>query len=387
MHKSRISKFSFSLFSKPSYYNTMGRVWFTAPLTALLLLAFSSAVSSCPQSDLAALLAFKSALRESNDGIFNTWTGTDCCHNWYGISCDRNTHRVAEISLRAGPVYTTFEKPFRPGYMSGSISPEICKLTHLSSIIITDWQGISGEIPRCITSLFFLRIIDLTGNRIAGTLPSNIGRLRHLTLLSAADNVIAGIIPPSLTNVTGLMHLDLRNNRIFGPIPRSLGRLQMLSRVLLSGNHISGPIPRSFCHIYRLVDLDLSNNRLSGSIPEALGRMKVLSTLKLDSNRLSGSIPASLLGSGISELNLSHNYLEGNIPDSFGGSSYFTLLDLSYNNLKGPIPKSMSSSSYVGFVDFSHNHLCGPIPSSYSDADASSFDYNDCLCGKPLKAC
>jgi len=79
--------------------------------------------------------------------------------------------------------------------------------------------------------------------------------------------------------------------------------------------------------------------------------------------------------------------LEGNIPDAFAGSCYFTLLDLSYNKLKGPIPKSMSSASYIGFVDFSHNHLCGPIPSAYSNNDASSFAYNDCLCGKPLKAC
>ncbi|TKY67427.1 DNA-damage-repair/toleration protein DRT100 [Spatholobus suberectus] len=364
----------------------MGGVWFT-PLTALLLLALSSAVSSCPPSELAALLAFKSALRDANGGIFNSWTGADCCHNWYGVACDRNSRRVAEISLRAGPVYTTFEKPFRPGYMSGQISPEICKLTRLSSLIITDWQGISGEIPRCISSLSFLRIIDLTGNRISGTLPADIGRLQQLTLLSAADNLIAGEIPPLLTSVTSLMHLDLHNNRISGPIPQELDRLQMLSRALLSANEISGPIPGSICRIYRLVDLDLSKNQLSGPIPESLGRMAVLSTLKLDTNKLSGRIPASLLGSGVSELNLSHNMLEGNIPDSFGGTCYFTLLDLSYNNLKGPIPKSMSSASYIGYLDVSHNHLCGPIPSSYSNTDASSFAYNECLCGKPLKAC
>ncbi|WVZ02954.1 hypothetical protein V8G54_023760 [Vigna mungo] len=349
----------------------MAGIWFTQ-LTLLLLLAFSSAVRSCSPSDLAALLHFKSALHESRNGIFNSWTGTDCCGNWLGVSCDRDSRRVAEISLRAGPVYTTFEKPYRPDYMSGYISPEICKLTHLSTLIISDWQGISGEIPR---------------NRISGTLPADIGKLRYLSLLSAADNLITGEIPATLTSLTGLTHLDLRNNKISGPIPQNMGQLQMLSRVFLSGNQITGPIPGSICHIYRLVDLDLSNNHLSGPIPESLGRMAVLSTLKLDNNRLSGCIPGRLLGSGINELNLSHNMLEGIIPDAFGASCYFTLLDLSYNNLKGPIPKSMSSASYIGYVDFSHNHLCGPIPNSYSNTDASSFAYNDCLCGKPLKAC
>ncbi|KAL2328824.1 hypothetical protein Fmac_022251 [Flemingia macrophylla] len=366
----------------------MSRVRFT-PLTvmALLLLALSSAVRSCPPSELAALLAFKSALKDSDDGVFTSWTGTDCCSKWYGVACDRNSRRVAEISLRAGPIYTTFEKPYRPSYMTGQISPEICKLTGLSSLIITDWKGISGEIPRCVSSLSFLRIVDLTGNRISGTLPADIGRLRQLTLLSAADNLIAGEIPPSLSRLTGLMHIDLRNNRISGPIPQDLGRLQMLSRILLSGNQLSGPIPASICRIYRLVDLDLSQNHLTGPIPEALGRMAVLSTLKLDTNKFSGMIPPRLLGSGISELNLSHNMLEGNIPDSFGASCYFTILDLSYNDLKGPLPKSMSSASYIGYLDFSHNHLCGPIPTSYSNTDATSFAYNDCLCGKPLKPC
>nr|AFK36824.1 unknown [Medicago truncatula] len=115
--------------------------------------------------------------------------------------------------------------------------------------------------------------------------------------------------------------------------------------------------------------------------------MSVLGTLKLDTNKLSGMIPKSLFGSGISDLNLSHNLLEGNIPDAFGGRSYFTSLDISYNNLKGPIPKSISSAAYIGYMDLSHNHLCGPIPKVLDHLDASSFEVNDCLCGKPLEAC
>ncbi|XP_057456217.1 DNA damage-repair/toleration protein DRT100-like [Lotus japonicus] len=361
------------------------------PLTALLvlLLTVTSTVHSCPPSDLAALHAFRSSLREPHNGVLNSWTGTDCCANWFGIACDKNTRHVSEINLRAGSVDTTFEQAHEPAYMAGHISPEICKLTQLSSLTITDWQGISGEIPGCVSSLTFLRIIDLTGNRISGALPANIGKLRQLTRLSIADNLIAGNIPPSLTYATRLTHIDLRNNKISGPIPQSLGRLRMLSHVGLSGNQLTGPIPSSISEIPRLADLDLSQNQLSGPIPEPLGRMAVLSTLKFDMNKLSGTIPASLLVSEISDLNLSHNMLEGEIPNAFGAKTYFTSMDFSYNNLKGPIPKSISSSSYIGYLDFSHNHLCGPIPSGdYLDhVDASSFASNDCLCEKPLKVC
>ncbi|KAK4855362.1 hypothetical protein QYF36_006468 [Acer negundo] len=376
--------------NSPFRYHTtdMGVVSYLT-LIIVLLAVSSSVVNSCPPSDRAALLAFKSALREPYLGIFNTWTGSDCCHNWYGVSCDPETYRVADINLRGESEDPIFQRAHRTGFMTGYISPAICKLTRLSSLTIADWKGITGEIPRCVTRLPFLRIIDLIGNQLSGTIPADIGRLHRLTVLNIADNSISGTIPGSLGNLSGLMHLDLRNNKISGPIPRNFGNLNMLSRALLSGNRLSGLIPSSISRIYRLADLDLSLNQLSGYIPASLGKMAVLATLNLDSNKLSGVVPTSLFSSTIGNLNLSKNSLEGTIPDVFGPRSYFTVLDLSYNNLKGQIPKSISWASYIGHLDLSHNHLCGKIPagSPFDHLEASSFTYNDCLCGKPLKAC
>ncbi|KAK6925668.1 Leucine-rich repeat-containing N-terminal, plant-type [Dillenia turbinata] len=360
-------------------------VWFLV----VVLLSVSSIVKSCPPSDRAALLALRADLVEPYLGIFDTWKGIDCCKGWYGISCDPNTRQVADINLRGESEDPIFEKAGRTGFMTGSISPSICKLKRLSSVIIADWKGITGEIPACITTLPFLRILDLVGNKLSGELPANIGKLRRLAVLNVADNLITGRIPQSIVNISSLMHLDLRNNRISGEIPAEFGRLSMLSRALLSRNQLSGSIPSSISKIYRLADLDLSLNYLSGSIAEWLGKMAVLSTLNLDGNLITGNIPATLLNSAVSILNLSRNSLEGRIPDVFGAGSYFTALDLSYNKLRGPIPKTLSSAAYIGHLDLSHNHLCGPIPggSPFDHLDASSFAYNDCLCGKPLRPC
>ncbi|KAK1356106.1 DNA damage-repair/toleration protein DRT100 [Heracleum sosnowskyi] len=328
-------------------------------ITAILLAA-ASAVTCCPASDRDALLAFKASLHEPYLGIFNSWTGNDCCHKWYGISCDSTNGRVADINLRGESEDPLFQKAHRTGYMSGTISPAICKLTWLSSIIIADWKGITGPIPDCVSYLPYLRMLDLIG-----------------------------YIPRSISGLTSLMHLDLRNNQFSGPLPRDIGKLRMMSRALLSRNRISGPIPNTISYIYRLSDLDLSLNQISGAIPPSLGKMGVLATLNLDGNKLSGTIPTTLINSGVSILNLSKNALEGNIPDVFGPRSYFTAMDLSYNQLKGPIPKSISAASYIGHLDLSHNHLCGQIPvgSPFDHLEASSFANNDCLCGKPLRSC
>ncbi|PWA84521.1 leucine-rich repeat protein [Artemisia annua] len=346
-------------------------------------------VTACPPSDRAALLAFKAALHEPHLGIFKSWIGTNCCNKWYGITCDPTTQRVADINLRGESEDPLLQKSNKTGYMTGSISPSICKLNKLSTIVIADWKGISGIIPPCITSLPFLRILDLIGNQISGEIPFDIGKLNRLTVLNFADNKLTGRIPRSLSNLSSLKHLDLRNNMISGTIPRNFGKLRMLSRALLSNNKIYGPIPESISYIYRLSDLDLSLNRFTGPIPGSIGKMSVLGTLNLDGNQLSGTIPSSLMTSRISILNLSRNAIEGNIPDVFGPRSYFMVIDLSYNKLKGSIPKSISSASYIGHIDLSHNHLCGKIPvvTFFDHIEASSFMYNDCLCGKPLKAC
>ncbi|KAJ4827999.1 hypothetical protein Tsubulata_006182 [Turnera subulata] len=357
----------------------------TVTLIALLLavVATTSTVQACSASDHAALLAFKSSLTEPYLGIFHTWTGTDCCSGWYGISCDPTTSRVADINLRGESEDPIFEKAGRSGYMTGSISPSICQLDRLTTLIIADWKGVSGSIPECITALSSLRILDLIGNKISGEIPSAIGNLQRLTVLNLADNQISGVIPPSLTKLASLKHLDISNNQISGNLPADFGNLKMLSRALLGKNQLTGSIPESVSGMYRLADLDLSMNRISGPVPAWLGSMPVLATLNLDSNMISGEIPGTLLGStGLGILNLSRNAIEGTIPDSFGSKSYFMALDLSYNNLKGPIPKSLSSAAYIGHLDLSHNHLCGSIPlgSPFDHLEASSFSFNDCLC-------
>ncbi|KAK7312426.1 hypothetical protein VNO77_36270 [Canavalia gladiata] len=360
-------------------------VWAMGLVTLVALTA--SPVGSCPSSEWAALMAFKATLNEPYLGIFHSWRGTNCCYHWYGISCDPTTRRVAEITLRG----LTVADDHRNGkaYMSGHISSSICNLTQLSSITISDWKGISGIIPRCITTLRFLQILDLSGNLISGKMPWDIGRLTQLTVLNLADNHISGRIPRTLVNLSNLMQLDLRNNAIEGPIPWNLGRLMKLNRAFLSHNRITGRIPRSVSEIYGLADLDLSLNRLSGSIPASLGQMKVLDSLNLKYNNLTGKIPWTLLGSRMSHLDLSRNALSGPIPDVFGGKSYFINLDLSHNKLTGSVAKSMVHATYIGYLDLSNNRLCGRIPRAapFNHLHPTLMDHNRCLCGKPLKPC
>ncbi|CAM8920361.1 unnamed protein product [Rhodiola kirilowii] len=201
-------------------------------LLVIILLVVTPSISACPPSDLSALLAFKSSLQEPSIGIFNTWTGTNCCDNWYGVSCNPDTQRVADINLRGESEDPILEKLGKTGYMTGSISSSVCKMDSLTTLVIADWKGISGSIPSCLSSLPKLRILDLIGNSLSGPIPSNIGTLSKLKVLNFADNRLNGQIPSSITQLQDLRHLDVSNNMLSGNIPQNLGNLHMLSRAL-----------------------------------------------------------------------------------------------------------------------------------------------------------
>ncbi|WP_419943304.1 hypothetical protein [Candidatus Palauibacter sp.] len=58
-----------------------------------------------------------------------------------------------------------------------------------------------------------------------------------------------------------------------GPIPSELGRLAHLSTLSLTGNDLSGPIPSELGNLAELWSLWLSENELTGPIPPELGNL------------------------------------------------------------------------------------------------------------------
>ncbi|KAM0826991.1 hypothetical protein ACQ4PT_068484 [Festuca glaucescens] len=92
---------------------------------------------------------------------------------------------------------------------------------------------------------------------------------------------------------TTLTTIDLSNNRLEGTIPASLGRLVSLRLVNMSHNAFTGKIPAKLGSMAALESLDLSFNQLSGKIPQELTNLTFLSILNLSENELVGKIPQS----------------------------------------------------------------------------------------------
>jgi len=102
---------------------------------------------------------------------------------------------------------------------------------------INTFYGVTLDANDRVTS------IDLSGNNLTGTLPTELG---------------------SLTNIQAL---NLRNNQLTGSIPENIGNLSNLQTILsLGGNQLTGTIPIELGNLVNLERLELDNNQLSGTI-------------------------------------------------------------------------------------------------------------------------
>ena len=109
--------------------------------------------------------------------------------------------------------------------------------------------------------------LDLSGNQLTGTIPTELGNLTALLRLFLNSNSLSGSIPTELGNLTNLTVLYLYNNQLTGTIPTELGNLTNLESLHLGGNSLSGSIPTELGNLTNLRYFLLYDNQLTGTIP------------------------------------------------------------------------------------------------------------------------
>ena len=141
-----------------------------------------------------------------------------------------------------------------------------------------------------------LQVLSLQHNQLTGTIhPSVLGQRASLQHLDLSSNRLTGTMP-SVGSLTDLQHLFLgQNDWEAGIIPDTLQYLHKLRYLSLRNTSRTGGVPlwvgRSF---RKMILLDLGDNSLDGTIPTELASMPYLSLLFLDNNHLTGQIKTEL---------------------------------------------------------------------------------------------
>ncbi|XP_020079862.1 LRR receptor-like serine/threonine-protein kinase GSO1 [Ananas comosus] len=102
---------------------------------------------------------------------------------------------------------------------------------------------IHGEEYQYSTTIYLLKIMDLSENNLSGQIPEEIVALAILRSLNLSGNHLTGMIPERLGDMRSLESLDLSLNELQGAIPQSLSALTFLNYLNLSYNNLSGRIP------------------------------------------------------------------------------------------------------------------------------------------------
>ncbi|XP_037487667.1 receptor-like protein 13 [Triticum dicoccoides] len=244
--------------------------------------------------------------------------------------------------------------------LTGSVPNCSCMLLHFLNL---SGNSLSSHISYPFFNISSLISLDIRNNQFAGNLHW-IRYLDNIRLLSLGGNEFEGQITPNLCELLHLRIIDLSHNKLSGSLPSCIGNFffkgdtddQMFHSVyggsldsLGSPYDLGGFSFTTKGNLYTygqsffvsMSGIDLSANMLHGEIPWELGNM-----------------------SHIKSLNLSYNSFVGPIPTTFGGLEEIESLDLSHNELSGPVPWQLTRLCSLGVFSVAYNNLSGCIPNS-----------------------
>jgi Leucine-rich repeat (LRR) protein len=130
----------------------------------------------------------------------------------------------------------------------------------LSTLTPCSWYGVT-----CSAGNSHVTQLNIGGNNLVGSLPTELGNLTALTRLDLDSNQLSGAIPTALGSLTQLTYLDLSYNLLTGSVPTEIGSLTQLLNLYLGANLLKGLLPDSLSALTSLggfsFDCDLTTNK------------------------------------------------------------------------------------------------------------------------------
>ncbi|KAM2587870.1 hypothetical protein EV1_045379 [Malus domestica] len=317
----------------------------------------------------------------------------------------QNMTNLKQLHLSRAEISSTFPDYFVNASSLTSLKLDQCgfygefpvgvfHLPNLEVLYVHKNFELTGYFPNFNSTNSFkkLRVGDTS---FSGPLPTSIGNLRSLNLLSISFCNFDPHVPSSLKNLTQLFHLDVssfyypswREKNSFTMIEHSslsdyswawVGRLAKLEHLLLAYTYMTGKFPCFLANLTQLRELDLGNNDLTGNIPSWVTRnLTQLTHLRLYRNKLSGLVEFDQFSNlkNLKELRLSFNQLSVQIKPNLSVTlPKFQILRLGSCNLT-EFPEFLKNQDELCDLGLFHNNIHGQIPKWFWSASRETLQY------------
>ena len=250
--------------------------------------------------------------------------------------------------------------------LSGTIPSEFFQFQKLSVLALDD-NILTGKTDVIWNSMQSLEYVYLEDNDFTGTLPSLFTEYNSaLITLDISSNRMDGTLPDDLFQLNRLEILDLHDNRFDSRLPSTIPENNdRLKFVALQKNILHGTIPSTISHLRQLSHLDLTYNKFTGTIPIELERLHdTMTYLFVGANDYrKGPIPSFIYAlTNLRELSLKGSNLTGTIARVISALEELIVLDLDDNDLHGVIPEEIGMLTNLQFLLLNRNELSSAVP-------------------------
>lgn len=177
------------------------------------------------------------------------------------------------------------------------------KLSLLKNLETVDLESnkISGAIPKWLGGLTLsspiTSMLVLSRNPFTGPIPGELCNIKGLISLYIASTQVTSI-PPQIGNCQNLTVLYLVNNKLRGSLPAGMGKLRKLQTLALGSdngnfNRLTGTLPAALGDLPDMSDFDIAYNNFYGNIPASYGPFAIFKVpsdkTRFQGNNLSGT--------------------------------------------------------------------------------------------------
>jgi hypothetical protein len=231
-------------------------------------------------------------------------------------------------------------------------------------------QNITGTLPTELAGISSLQSVSLIYNEFRGTIPTEYAGMKKLINLELHGNLLTGTIPDAFWEANALQLLNFGENMLNGTISTKIGLLSSLKGFHISENHLSGTLPSEMGYLEYLTYSRFDANLLTGAFPSELGRCSQLLEVWAQKNRWTGNIPSELGGiAGLVDLRIFGSAIKGTIPEELYNLHQLSRLELYDMDLNGTLSTRIGQLTNLMDLRLRKNSLTGTIPTEIANLD------------------